>query len=128
MPVETIENMRDRFLPMLRYVQEEYRFRVPEGYPIIHDDSARGLVGIEIDPAHSLYLTNDGEGLYIEVTYRSSRYDARSSASREKFGGKALVDRRPLPVGITDHALRNLLAELMSRFNSQQTILYITDT
>jgi hypothetical protein len=38
-----------------------------------------------------------------------------------------VVDRRPLEGEISDQGLRNLLGELMSRWNQQQTILYITD-
>jgi hypothetical protein len=126
--VSQLQQIRDRFLPMARFVQTEYEFRVPAGYPIIHDTPERGVVGIELDPTHALHITTDGNGLFADVTYRSSRYDARSSASREKFGGRAEVDRRPLDPNATDQMLRNLLAELMSRWNSQQTLLYITDS
>ena len=127
-PALIVEPVRERFLPMVRYVQAEYQFRVPAGYPVVHDDARRGVVGIELDPSHALYLTTDGAQMYADVTYRSSRYDARSSAGREKFGGRSVVDRRLIPADITDQALRNLLAELMSRWNSQQTIIHITDT
>ena len=126
-PVEQLSQIRDRFLPMISYAQQEYGYRVPPGYPVIHDDTARGVVGIELDPSHSVYLTTDGERLYSDVTYRSSRYDARSSASREKFGGSLVVDRRELPADVSDQYLRNLLAEVMSRLNNQQTMIYFTD-
>ena len=128
MAVAQLESIRDRFHPMLAYAQSEYGYRVPAGYPVIHDDVARGVIGIEIDPAHSLHLTTDGERLYADVTYRSSRFDARSSAGREKFAGRSVVDRRPLSWDVSDQTLRNLLAELMSRWNSQQTLVYFTDT
>ena len=112
---------------MLRFAQQEYGYRVPDGYPVILDNVQKGVVGIELDPAHSLNITTDGEKLYADVVYRSSRYDTRSSASREKFGGRSVVDRRTLDGDVSDQTLRNLLAELMSRWNQQQTILYITD-
>jgi hypothetical protein len=112
---------------MLTYAQQEYGYRVPAGYPVIIDDVRRGVIGIELDPAHSLSITTDGSHLYADLVYRSSRFDARSSASREKFGGSSVVDRREIAGEISDQSLRNLLAELMSRLNSQQTILYITD-
>ena len=32
-----LEQVRERMLPMLRLVAEEYRPRVPEGYPIVVD-------------------------------------------------------------------------------------------
>ena len=128
MSVDQLQAIRDRFLPMARYIVQEYQFRVPAGYPVLHDDANRGVTGIELDPSHSLYLTSDGDALYAELTFRSSRFDARSSAGREKFGGRSVVDRRSLPVDVTDQALRNLLSELMSRWNSQQTLIHITDT
>lgn len=128
MPVDQLSDIRDRFLPMLTFAQQEYGYRVPAGYPIIHDDVDRGVLGIELDPAHSLHLTTDGDQLYADISFRTSRFDARSSASRAKFGGRTVVDRRPLAGDVSDQELRNLLAELMSRLNSQQTVLYITDT
>lgn len=128
MSVDLLQSIRDRFLPMLAYAQQEYGYRVPAGYPVIHDDVRRGVVGIELDPLNSLNITTDGERLYADVTYRSTRYDARSSASREKFGGSPVVDRRELPADVSDQALRNLLAELMSRWNSQQLLIHITDS
>ena len=113
---------------MLNYARQEYGFRVPAGYPVVHDDVSRGFFGIELDPGHSLHITTDGTGLFADVTYRSSRYDADSTAGREKFAGNMVVDRRPIDGTISDQSLRNLLAELMSRWNSQQSLLYITDT
>jgi hypothetical protein len=113
---------------MVAYAQQEYGYRVTHGYPVIHDDMGRGVVGIELDPSHSVYITTDGEKLYSDVTYRSSRYDARSSASREKFAGSLVIDRRELPADVTDQYLRNLLAEIMSRLNNQQTMIYFTDS
>src|SRR5918992_1030142 len=94
--IEALADIRNRFLPMVSYVQQEYGYRVPTGYPVIHDDIKRGVVGLELDPGHSLYITFDGTDLHADVTYRSSRYDARSSASREKFAGTMVLDRRPL--------------------------------
>jgi hypothetical protein len=113
---------------MLAYAQQEYGFRVPTGYPVIHDEANRGVVGIELDPGNSLNITTDGSKIFADVTYRSTRYDARSSAGREKFSGQSIVDRRELSPDISDQALRNLLAELMSRWNSQQLLIHITDT
>jgi hypothetical protein len=126
-PVDQLSAIRDRFLPMLTFAQQEYGYRVPAGYPVIHDEVERGVVGIEIDPAHSVYVTTDGERLYADIAYRSTRYDTRSSASREKYAGQMVVDRRELPGDVSDQELRNLIGEVMSRFNQQQTILYITD-
>ena len=92
-------------LPMLRLVAEEYEPRVPEGYPIIVDSAANGVIGIEIDPSYALYVTSDGNELFVDYYVRSSRIDARSSASREKFSGSPLYDRRPLSPYVTDQQL-----------------------
>ena len=113
---------------MIAYLQQEYGYRVPAGYPVIHDDVTRGVVGIELDPNHSAFITTDGERFYADLVYRSQRTDNRSSGGWEKFGGENVNDRRELPEPLTDQYLRNLLAELMSRWNSQQTILYFTDS
>jgi hypothetical protein len=122
-----VEGIRDRVMPMLQVAVETYRGRVPEGYPVIVDRPEQGVVGIELDPAYALYFASDGDGLVADFYYRSSRFDARSSASREKFGGSPFHDRRPLAPAVTDQGLRNLIAELFSRFNFQQTIIHITD-
>jgi hypothetical protein len=125
---QVLNDIRDRVLPMLQVTAREYVGRVPEGYPVIIDEPQAGTVGIALDPAHSLNFITDGDSVYVDFYYRSSRWDARSSASREKFGGSPFQDRRVLPASISDQGLRNLIAELNSRFNSQQTIIHITDT
>jgi hypothetical protein len=125
---ETLEQLRQRLMPMLRLVAAEYAQRVPEDYPIIVDSVANGLVGIEIDPNYALYFTVEGDQLYADIYWRSSRYDARTSASREKFAGSPLYDRRRLPPSISDIDLRNLIAELMSRYNFQQGVIHISDS
>jgi hypothetical protein len=117
-----------RFEPMLEQVQQDYRDRVPEGYPTISRDASRGNYGIQLDPNFALFLTTDGDQLFAEMTYRSSRTDARSSASREKFAGMTIYDRRPIDASISDQELRNLLAELLARFNMQPLVIHITDT
>lgn len=126
--VEMLTSAREQILPMLRYVAEEYRHRVPEGYPVVIDAPDRGVVGLELDPSYSLYLMTDGAQLVADLYYRSPRTDARSSASREKFGGSPFHDRRILGSTISDQTMRNLVAELMSRWNFQPMLIHITDT
>jgi hypothetical protein len=128
MSTETVNQLRDRMLPMLQVVAEEYQNRVPQGYPIVVDLPEQGTLGLELDPGHSLYVVTEGDQVYADAHYRSSRYDARSSASREKFSGMPMDNRRPLSADPTDQTLRNLIAELCSRFNSQQLLIHITDT
>src|SRR3954451_22745141 len=126
--VEQLQGLRDRVMPMMVHVAEEYRGRAPEGYPVITDAATEGVVGIEIDPSFGLFFTTDGAGLFADLYTRSHRSDARASASREKFAGRPVDDHRPIPAGISDTELRNLLAELLSRFNMQPLLIHITDS
>ncbi len=126
--IEQLQGLRDRVLPMLEQVAREYQGRVPDGYPAITDAVHQGVIGIEIDPSYSLFFTTDGDGLFADFYYRSPRNDARSSASREKFAGRPVDDHRPLPPGITDLELRNLIAELLSKWNMQPTLIHISDS
>jgi hypothetical protein len=126
--VQQVLSIRDRVLPMLRHVAEEYKTRVPAGYPQILDSPEQGLVGISLDPSYSLYIVSDGDQLFAEFNFRSPRNDARSSAGREKFSGAPIRDRRPLSSAVSDQGLRNLISELMSRWNFQPMIIHITDT
>src|SRR5688572_3603416 len=123
-----LEQLRERMIPMLRLVAEEYRPRVPEGYPIVVDSVATGILGLEIDPSYALYIASDGGELFVDLYYRSSRTDARSSAMREKFAGSPVYDRRPISPNITDIQLRNLIAELMARHNYQPGLIHISDS
>lgn len=126
--VEMLEQVRERMMPMLRLVAEEYRPRVPEGYPIIVDAVDRGVFGLEIDPSYSIYIASDGNQLFVDYYWRASRDDARSSAMREKFSGSPVFDRRPLSPFVTDLQLRNMIAELMARHNSQPGLVHISDS
>lgn len=126
--VDALRGIRERVLPMLQFTAEEYRHRTPEGYPVVVDEVERGAVGLELDPDHAIYVVQDGDGLFVDFYFRSSRADARSSASRAKFGGLPFDDRRPLSTDVSDQRLRNLIAELESRWNFQSGIIHITDT
>ena len=75
-----------------------------------------------------LYFTVEGDQPYADFYWRSSRIDARTSAMREKFAGSPLYDRRPLSPSISDIELRNLIAELMSRYNYQPGLIHISDS
>ncbi len=127
MSVETLSAIRERMLPMLELTAENYRLRVPAGYPHLVDTPEQGVLGLEIDPSHALYLTTDGADCYAEVYRRSPRTDNRNTASREKFAGVPFNDRVKLGPEVTDQALRNLIADLMSYFNQQPGLIHITD-
>ena len=125
---EMLEQVRNRLLPMLHLVADQYRPRVAEGYPVIVDAVPQGLIGLEIDPNYALYITSDGEQLFADYYYRSSRNDVRSSASREKFAGSPVYDRRPISPALTDIQLRNMVAELMTRHNYQPGLVHLSDS
>lgn len=127
MSVDSLSNIRDRLVPMMEVTADRYRGRVPYGYPHLIDAPGQGMVGLEIDPSHALYMTTDGDQVYAELYRRSPRSDNRSGAGREKFGGLPFNDRRPIADDVSDQDLRNLLADLMSYFNTQPNLLYITD-
>lgn len=120
--------LRNRVLPMFEQVAIDYQGRVPAGFPAIIDSPAQGLVGIEMEPSFSLYFTSDGEQVFADFYYRSHRIDARTSASRAKFSGRPVEDRRVIAPTITDLELRNMIAEVLSRWNTQPMIVHITDT
>ncbi len=127
MSIQSLKAIRDRFLPMLEVVAEQYSYRVPQGYPMVVDSADQGLVGVELDPSFSLYITTDGNDLFAEMYRRESRHDKQSSGSRQKYGGAPFQDRRPLPADVDDLTLRNLIAELKNRYNMQHGFLAITD-
>lgn len=115
-------------LPMLRLVANEYEHRTPGGYPIVVDAPDQGTIGLEIDPNYALYIVSDDSRLYADLYYRSHRADSRTSASREKFSGAPTNERRDLSSNPDDQTLRNLIAEIMSRYNQQPGIIHITDS
>ena len=125
---EMLRQLRERMMPMLRLVAEEYRSRVGEGFPVVVDAVDRGVFGLEIDPNYALYVTSDGRETFVDYYWRSTRWDTRSSAMREKFAGSPVYDRRPLAPNATDLDLRNAIAELMARHNYQPGLVHITDS
>lgn len=127
MSVESLSVIRDRLLPMMDVAADRYRGRVPRGYPHLIDTPEQGVIGLEIDASHALFVTSDGADLFAEIYRTSPRTDNRSGAGREKFGGAPFNDRRSLGPDVSDQELRNLLADLMSYFNSQPNLIHITD-
>ncbi len=125
--MQALKDIRDRILPMMEVAAEQYKGRVPAGYPMVVDEVDRGTVGLELDPNYALYITEDGEGLSAEVYRRLPRIDNRSNAGRQKYGGAPLSDRRPLSADVDDQTLRNLIAELKNYLNFQPGYLYLSD-
>jgi len=127
MSQEMLSSLRDRMLPMLQFTADQYRDRVPEGYPNVVDQVDRGVIGLEIDSSHALFITSDGTDVFAEMYGRNGRTDNRSSARWEKFGGTPVNDQRPLAADVSDQALRNLVAELMARFNGQHGMIHMSE-
>lgn len=122
-----LAEIRNRFLPILNSVADQYSGRVPAGYPHVIDNVAGGTVGVEIDPSYAVFVTEDETGLFAEVYKRDPRIDARATAGRQKYAGTPVYDRRPVAGTLSDQELRNLVAELKSAFNTQPGIIYITE-
>lgn len=124
---QTGSDLRERVLPLLRVAADSYQGRMPEGYPNIVDDVDEGVIGLQLDPDYALYFRQEDDEVSAEIYRRFPRTDNRSSAGWQKYGGQPYVDRRPLGRVVSDQALRNLIAELSSYYNSQPGLLYITD-
>jgi hypothetical protein len=122
-----LAEIRNRFVPILKVVANQYHGRVPEGYPHIIDNVDAGMVGLELDPNYAVYITEDNDGLFAEFYRREPRLDSRATASRQKYGGAPNNDRRRVVDTLTDQELRNLVAELKTAFNNQPGLIYITD-
>lgn len=127
MSVDSLRIIRDRMVPMFEVAAENYRSRVPRGYPHVIDTPDAGVIGLEIDPGFGLFVTSDSSDLFVEIYRRSPRTDNRSGAGYQKYAGQPLFDRRPLSPEVTDQELRNLIADLMSYFNMQPGLIHITD-
>lgn len=124
-----LEAMRARLLPLLEATQAQYIGRVRSGYPRIVDNIERGGVfGLDFDPGFGIYFMTDGERVYAELHRVSLRVDTLSAANYEKFAGRPVQERIDLDDGWTDLQLRNLVSELISRWNWQQTAIYRVDS
>lgn len=128
MSVDSLYDIRNRMLPMLEITAENYRNRVPFGYPNVIDNPEGGTIGLEIDPSYAIYVSTDGTDLFVEIYRRSPRTDNRAGAGYQKNAGQPLFDRRPLSPAVSDQELRNLIADLMSYFNQQPGLIHITDS
>jgi len=113
---------------MLEFAARQYAVRTSEGYPVLIDDPRRGTVGIELDPSFSVHFSSGEDGIVADIYRRSSRNDARSSASQMKHGGRPFQDRRVLGHAPTEQQLRNVIAELMMHFNQQPGMIHISDS
>lgn len=127
--VEELRALRDRMLPMLRVVAREYRTRTVAGYPIVVDNvEDAGYFGIHLDPRYGLDILTDGESVFAQLNVIGWRTDVRSSAQKEKFASLPFEGIRVLSSSMSDALLRNLIAELLSFYNTQPLMINVTDS
>lgn len=127
--VTRLETIRERVLPILEATKAAYVGRVRNGYPTIVDNVRRGGVfGLNLDPSFGVYFMTDGNTLFAEIHHLVHRWDTLSAANNEKFAGAAEQDRYDIDETWTDVQFRNLISELLSRWNTQQTVINRVDS
>ncbi|HET7037543.1 MAG TPA: hypothetical protein VFI42_17795 [Thermomicrobiaceae bacterium] len=126
--VAELRALRERMLPMLRTIAREYATRSDPGYPVVLDNLAAGYFGLMLDPQYGLYFMTDGERVIAQLSIVGWRGDVRSSAQKEKFSSLPFDGVRPVSSALSDNQLRNLLAELLSHWNTQPLIIRVTDS
>jgi hypothetical protein len=127
--VARLGDIRARVMPILEAVQREYTGRVRRGYPRIIDNVTRGGVfGLSLDPGYGVYVMTDGVDLHAELHATDPRWDPLSAANVEKFGGQPAIERRAVDDSWADRDFRNLIAELLNRWNYQQLRIYRVDS
>lgn len=127
--VARLEAIRLRVMPILQAVQREYAGRVRAGHPRIVDNVQRGgIFGLNLDAGYSVYFMTDGSSLHAELHTVSHRGDTLSTANAEKFAGSPHVERREIDDTWTDHHYRNLVSELLNRWNYQQLRIFRVDS
>ncbi len=127
--ITELERIRERVLPILEATRGAYVGRVRNGYPTIIDNVQRGGVfGLNLDPGFGVYFMTDGQTLFAEIHRVSLRTDTLAAANREKFAGTPVQDRREVDVSWSNFQFRDLISELLSRWNTQQTVIYRVDS
>ncbi len=127
--MDELRALRDRMLPIFRAVAREYETRTPPGYPIVFDTvEEAGCFGIHLDPRYGLDILTDGGAVYAQLNIVGWRTDARSSAQKEKFSALPFEGLRPVRSAMSDALLRNLVAELLSYYNTQPLLINVTDS
>ena len=127
--ISRLETIRLRVLPILEATKATYAGRVRNGYPTIVDNVQRGGVfGLNLDPGFGIYFMTDGQTLFAEIQRVSQRSDTLSAANHEKFAGAPVQERHDIDDTWTDVQYRNLISELLSRWNTQQTVIYRVDS
>ncbi|MDI3340958.1 MAG: hypothetical protein QJR03_10550 [Sphaerobacter sp.] len=121
--------LRARMLPMFEAVAREYATRTEPGYPLVFDNvEDGGFFGIHLEPGYGLYIMTDGQSVFAQINIIGWRTDVRSSANKEKFAGLPFEGVRPVSNDMSDSQLRNLIAELLSYWNTQPLLMNHTDS
>src|SRR5690606_6894025 len=116
-------------LPMFEVVAQGYATRTEPGYPIVFDSvEENGYFGIHLDPGYGLYIMTDGTSVFAQINIIGWRTDVRSSANKEKFAALPFEGVRPVSNEMSDNQLRNLIAELLSYWNTQPLLMNHTDS
>lgn len=127
--VARLSAVRPRVMPLLEAVQHEYRGRTRPGHPNIVDNVQRGgLFGLNLDPGYGVYFMTDGSSIFAELHTTMHRTDTLSAANSEKFAGEPSIERRAIDDSWTDHHYRNLVSELLNRWNFQQLRIFRVDS
>jgi hypothetical protein len=127
--VAQLEAIKPRVMPILQAVQREYSKKVRSGHPQIIDNVTRGgIFGMNFEPGYGVYFMTDGSSIYAEMHTIAHRSDTLSAANNEKFAGRPQIERREIDASWNDHHYRNLVSELLNRWNFQQLRIYRVDS
>ena len=127
--VTRLEAIRSRVMPILEATKAVYVGRVRNSYPTLVDNVQRGGVfGLNLDPGFGVYFMTDGQTLFAEIHRVALLTGTLSAANYEKFSGTPVQDRREINESWNDLQFRNLISELLSHWNTQQTVVYRVDS
>ncbi|MEX2426154.1 MAG: hypothetical protein WD401_05245 [Thermomicrobiaceae bacterium] len=127
--LDDLRELRDRMVPMMEALPEEWDTRTEPGYPVIFDNvESGGYFGVNLDPGYGLYIMIDDGQLVAQLNVITWRTDVRSAANREKFSSLPAGGLKPVSPEMSDNELRNLISELLSHWNVQPLVIRVTDS
>jgi len=126
---EELRELRDRLLPILREIGQQFRGRGVPGYPVTVDDvELGGYFGWELAPGYGLYIVAEADGLVAQLQTMSWRNDVHASAGRERFGATPSVATLPISAEMSDAQLRNLVARVLASWHKQPLLIHQSDS
>lgn len=127
--LDDLRELRDRMVPMMEALPEEWNARTEPGYPVIFDNvESGGYFGVNLDPGYGLYIMIDDGQLVAQLNMITWRTDVRSAANHEKFSSLPSGGLKPVSPEMSDNELRNLISELLSHWNVQPLVIRVTDS